>query len=46
MEVKQRCVIKLRVEEGIKRVEIIDWMNKYYSGMSVSGRKCTTGSRR
>jgi hypothetical protein len=31
MEVKQRYVIKFCVEEGIKKVEIIDRMNKHYS---------------
>jgi hypothetical protein len=32
MEVEQRSVIKFPVEEGVKGLEIIDRLNKHYSG--------------
>jgi hypothetical protein len=46
IEVEQRYVTKLFVEEGMQGVEIIDGPNKRCHGDAFSERKLITGSKR
>jgi hypothetical protein len=46
MELEQRYVIKLFVQEGMKQIEVIDRLDKHYDRNAPSESKCIAGSRR
>jgi hypothetical protein len=46
MEVEQRCVIKFFVEEGMKKVEVIDRLNTGDDRGALQRAEVDTGSRK